>query len=280
MAHVSVWMLISITILISAWKMVSVEGAKILAMESIASKSRWYLMRSVLRAMTDNGHHVTVFTPFLDGDRENYTEVNLSKHISPNLNIDVIYILENFVKTTSIIPIAVQKSRDVCDVLFENDQWKNISSKGPKQTEFDVIITELLGSECVSYAASALGLPLIYVISTPMITHYERAVFGHHPNTAAVSHILADYAVPKSFVQRLTNIVIMVYSLFATQYKEKMLKYTEPKSYDSATPIQPSLVIFNTHFITDASRPLLPNAIQVGGIHLNPPGVLPKVRVN
>lgn len=35
----------------------------------------------VLRALTDHGHHVTAFTTIPIDDRENYTEVDISKDI-------------------------------------------------------------------------------------------------------------------------------------------------------------------------------------------------------
>lgn len=50
-----------------------VDAANILAVETIPGKSHWNVMRSVLRALTERGHTVTVFTPFVDGDRDGYT---------------------------------------------------------------------------------------------------------------------------------------------------------------------------------------------------------------
>jgi len=43
--------------------------ARILAIETFVEKSHWNFMSTVLRALTDNGHNVTVFTLFLDGNR-------------------------------------------------------------------------------------------------------------------------------------------------------------------------------------------------------------------
>lgn len=69
--------MISIVIftLVSCTCIQSGNTARILAIETFAGKSHWNFMSAVLRAMTDNGHNVTVFTPFVDGNRENYTEI-------------------------------------------------------------------------------------------------------------------------------------------------------------------------------------------------------------
>ncbi|CAI6347272.1 unnamed protein product [Macrosiphum euphorbiae] len=56
----------------------SIGAANILTVHTIHGKSHWNVMRGVLRALTDRGHTVTVFTPFVDGDRPGYTELYVS----------------------------------------------------------------------------------------------------------------------------------------------------------------------------------------------------------
>lgn len=51
-------------------------GYRILAVQPIAAKSHWNFMSAVLRSLSGAGHPVTVFTPFPEGDRPNYTEVD------------------------------------------------------------------------------------------------------------------------------------------------------------------------------------------------------------
>ncbi|KAE9543336.1 hypothetical protein AGLY_003247 [Aphis glycines] len=53
------------------------------------------------------------------------------------------------------------------------------------------------------------------------------------------------------------------------------MKKTDPQPYDLVKPKKPSLVFMNTHYITDAPRPLPANVIQVGGIHLKSPNSIP-----
>lgn len=59
------------------------------------------------------------------------------------------------------------------------------------------------------------------------------------------------------------------------------LKKIDPRSYyDLVKPKRLLLVFMNTHYITDAPRPLPANVIQVGGIHLKSSNSIPNVSYN
>lgn len=253
------------------------DGLRILAVESIAGKSHWNFMRAVLRVLTDNGHEVTAFTPFPDGDRHNYTEVDMSGVFPIKLGMDVSQIFDQFVDPMSLLPLIAQMSRMLCNIIYDNDRMKDVLSARPDD-RFDLVIIEPLASNCVSHVASTLRVPMIYVVPSPMITHAEREYLGHVPNPATVSHLLARHGVPGTFVQRLGNAVLLAYSMFMVKYTEWTLKRAEPRAYDFSTPVQPSAIFVNTHLITEAPRPMSPNVVQVGGLHLEQPKGIPSVR--
>lgn len=255
------------------------DGMRVLAVETIAGKSHWNFMRAVLRSLTDAGHAVTVFTPFLDGDRDNYTEVDTSAAFRMKLDVDLAEVLEKFAKPSSILPLIVTISRSLCDAIFRDDRM--VAAMRPSSdggSVYDMVIVEPVGSECVSHAATAMGLPLVFVVPSPMISHFEGPFLGHVPNPAAVSHLMAGHAVPRSFVQRFGNSVLLAYSVFLVRYAEWSLKRQDaaaPKPFDVLEPVRPSAVFVNSHFATEASRPLPPNVVQVGGLHLEQPKSLP-----
>jgi len=37
------------------------------------------------------------------------------------------------------------------------------------------------------------------------------------------------------------------------------------------------MIFINSHFTIEPARPLTPNVVQIGGIHLTPPNPIPKV---
>lgn len=269
--------ILTVLFCIGIWtnQLIPVKCERILAIEPIAGKSHWNFMKGILRALTDHGHHVTVFTPFPEGNRVNYTEIDLSKEIVPITSSDVDFEHKIFFENVAIIEFVHISSRNTCKTIYENEALKNIMRD--LNSNFDIIFIELMASECISYLSTQIHLPLVYVTPPPIISYVERSVFGHYPNPAVVSHVLADHSVPRSFFERFANTILLVYTTFLLQYKFWTASRVDTQPFDLVKPIKPSIVFSNAHYITDASRPLPPSVIQVGGIHLDPPKKIPEV---
>ncbi|XP_025194800.1 UDP-glucuronosyltransferase 1-7C-like [Melanaphis sacchari] len=253
---------------------VPAECARILAVETVGGRSHWNVMSGIIGALVDSGHAVTAFTPFLDGDRANYTEVDISGGFQVGLDLDMIDLLDYFRNPFWTYGAFVEMGRSQCDVVYGHAEMKQLL-RDP--AGFDAIIIESFWSECMSYAAARLGLPLIYVTPLPLIAFMERATTGHVSNPAFVSNLMIGHAVPSTFGQRLTNAALQVFGSVVQRYKEFELKYTgPPKEYDLLDPVPPSLVFVNRHFISDAPSPVPRNVVDVGGIHLKAAKSLPK----
>lgn len=252
-----------------------VEGGNILAITPIGAKSHWNFMKGILRALTDHGHYVTVFTPYPEGNRENYTEIDLSKEIEPNEQLDFNLVQQMVGETSGFMEFVHSSSRNYCKIIYKNNALQNIV--GDSKTKYDIIFMELRASECMSFLSAKLNLPLVYVTPPPLISYIEFSVLGHYPNPAVVSHTLAHHSVPRTFFERFTNTILSVYTSFLLQYKSWTVSNADTQAFDLVEPIKPSIVFSNAHFITDASRPIPTNVIQVGGIHLCPPQKIPEV---
>lgn len=261
-----------------SWKLPPVENARILAVETEYAKSHWNFMSSVLRTLSNSGHHITVFTPFPDGgNRENYTEVDTSKEFPAMLEMDLAETLIIWRKPTTLIKNAVESARQFCDIVYNNAQMKKIM-KNNKNQMFDLVIIETLGVNCVSYLATKLNLPMIYLIPSPMITYAERSFHGHIPNPATISSLCYEHSFPKTFYERFQNTVLSIYSFLYINVEEWIVKFISEKPYHSITHyVQPSLIFVNSHYITEASRPFPPTVVQIGGIHLKPARNISKV---
>jgi len=249
--------------------------ANILAVETNAGKSTWNVMRSVLRALTDSSHNVTVFTPFVDGDRDGYTEVDVSNLIKPALNVDLKTLIE--LANKNVMETLVNMTRADCDTIYEHPQMSAIL-KGTFTNQFDLVITEPLLSQCVAYVATVLRVPMIYVVPSPIVSYMERSFTGHDPNPAVTGHLMSNRVVPKTFAERFVNVVMTVCWSTARWYNEFMFQWTDPRPYDVVDLAKPSVIFTNTHFITEPARPLTQNIVQIGGIHVTPPKPIPKVR--
>jgi len=249
-------------------------ASNILAVQTIPGKTHWNVMRSVLRALTDHGHTVTVFTPFIDGDRDGYKEVNVSGNLEVRVGINI-SLITSTQSTRTVIAYIVNTTRTNCGVIFDHPQMQEVlSGRSPL---FDVVFADAIWSDCVSYAATVLRLPAIYVVPSPIVTYTERSFFGHVPNPAAVSNLLSKFAVPKTFADRFANAIQTVYGSWLLWSDERRFRQSDPRPFDAVDLVRPSMTFTNTHFITELSRPLTPDIVQIGGIHLTPPGPIPKV---
>lgn len=246
------------------------KAADFLAVQPLPGKSHWNVMRAVLMALTDRGHSVTVFTPFTDGHRDNYTEVDLSgdnrmRPATAASGFDVTYLVENFGSPSTVMANMANATRSYCAMIFEHRRMREILQRRPR---FDAVVTEPFVSECVSYVAAELRVPLIYVIPPPVPTYLERSLFGHVPNPAVVPHVLSRGGALRTFGRRLANAALAVYCTVLTWRAERELRLADPRPFDLVEPVKPSVTFINTHFITEPSRSLPPNVVQIGGIHL------------
>jgi len=245
--------------------------ARILAIETFAGRSHWNFMSAVLRAMTDNGHNVTVFTPFPDGNRENYTEIDMSSMFPMKLGMSIMYLREQFSNQFTPISFMLELGRLSCEILHKNELLNDfITNK--LQIDFDAIVIEPgIVSSCLSYVGADSNFPVIHTSPIPINTYTERITYGEVHNPATVSTMLFHSAVPKTFVQRLTNTLVFLYTSTIIRFQELLLQLFDAKPYDLGTVKPPSLVFMNTHFISDKPRPIPSNVVNIGGIHLKLP---------
>ncbi|CAH1709686.1 unnamed protein product [Aphis gossypii] len=258
-----------------SWVTTPAKGARILAVETIGGKSHWNFMSAILRALVDNGHNVTVFTPFLDGNRENYTEFDTSLGSEKILDGQIEELMNKFGDPIKIIGQMSTMSRMLCNVVYENSKMKEILAN-PRSDDFDIVIIEPILSDCVSYLGAKLNLPLIYVIPIPTMGIMERYFTGDMSNPAVVSFNLAHFGIPKTFVQRAKNCAYLVYCTAILKFDEFRNRLTEPQEYDLYAPIPPSLIFVNRHFTIEPASPIQSNVVEIGGIHLKAPRKLPK----
>jgi len=234
-------------------------------------------MRAVLRALTDNGHNVTVFTPSVDRNRVNYTEIDMSGMFKMKLAMDIVEMRRLFNDQFTPASFVLKLGRISCDVLTKNDQLNDILAN-KLETDFDAIIFEPgIISGCLTYLGANSTLSLIHTTSVPINTYTGRITYGDVHNPTTVSTMLFKFAVPKTFVQRLTYTLVFLYISTIIRFKEFLLQVIESKPYDASIVTSPSLVFMNTHFISNKTRPTSSNVVNVDGIHLKPPKKIPQV---
>lgn len=262
---------------------VPAEPARILAVELSGSTSNWNFMSSVARSLVAGGHELTIFTSFayMDGCRDNCTLVDISKDFAPftvrNISFNSI-VVESFSSIPSFVMLSMNMTRMRCDSVYDNSDVRSmLQTAGDRSADHDVLLVNPVMGECASYLATMLRIPLVYLISSTMITFTEFLTFGIVPNPAVVSHVMSRHSVPNTFAKRFMNAVSTAYGQIFWLYYGWVAKRTRPRVYDSVALIKPSVVFVNAHSVTERSRPLPSNFIPVGGVHLRRPSTIPMV---
>lgn len=251
--------------------------ARILAVESLGGKSHWNFMSGIIRALLDKGHSVTAFTPYADGaGGENYTRVDISGGTPTALALDLEILIRTASSPFGMVGVLVKTRRDFCNKIYENEAMITaLASSG----YYDAVLIEPFLSDCMSYAAHRLDVPLIFATPLAGVDLFKRQFVGQFFDPAVDSNVYARHAVPETFHQRFTNAFTLAYWTIAREYSDSLLKLTEPKHYDRAPSVQPSLLFINGNSISATPTSNPPNVISVGGVHLNEPvRELPQVR--
>jgi len=251
-------------------------AANILAVQTIPGKSHWNVMRATLRALTDRGHNLTVFTPFAEGDRDGYTEVDVSKQMVPILSINATFLIEKYGHIRKLMPSIINYTRASCDIIYGHPRMVDILKKAATG-QFDLVVTEPMGSDCVAYVATVIDVPMVYVVPFAVITYLERSLTGHISNPAIVGHAMSHLGTLKTFAERFANVALTVYCSTLKWYAELQEWQANPQPYDAVDLARPSMVFINSHFSIEPPQPQTPDVVQIGGIHLTPPKPIPKV---
>lgn len=148
---------------------------------------------------------------------------------------------------------------------------------------FDVLIVDLVlyTFECFLPIAEKLNIPVIGTVCTKSWRNTE-SIMGNPYNPAVVPFDLSYYSNKMTFVQRLRNTIDYLLDVAFHKYviypKLEMLYQKYFPNTTVAGRKKPSLLFLNSNPVL-TPRPLVPNVINVGGIHMQPVKPLPDVSI-
>ena len=175
-------------------------------------------------------------------------------------------------------------SEAVCHhVLQEENVQKLIHST---DLHFDLIIIEAFFNECFLGFAHKFKAPLIQVCTYGGSNFMADWVGSPNPYSYVPDEFL-DYTDKMNFWQRMYNTVFGTLKHVGRQLihlprqnaaLQKYFNYTDDLPPLWELEYKTSLVLLNTHHSLSYPKPLMPNYVQVGGMHMKPPKKLPQVR--
>lgn len=255
------------------------NGAEILALFPIHGISNYNVAEALLKTLANRGHNVTVVTSFPQKKPvPNLYEIDVSgaKGLATNsIHFERLQTIIQDVKSN--FKNMVRLSRTYCEIMFSDPRVLNIRDK-----KFDLVINAVFGSDCDAGFAWKSQAPLISILNarhTPWALHR----MGNPSNPAYMPVIHSRFPVKMNFFQRMINTGWHLYFLYMYFYygngedANKMAR----KFFGNDMPdinemvFNTSLLFVNTHFSVDMPYPLVPNCIEIGGIHVKEPQPLP-----
>ncbi|KAJ6646775.1 UDP-glucosyltransferase 2, partial [Pseudolycoriella hygida] len=260
----------------------STQSAKILGFFSTFSRSHFIVEEPVMRELAKRGHDVTVVSAFKQSGEplKNYRYIEIPDFIENPLfeklrlsttTDDGVNILERFGLMYPLCRVSVD--------MMNSEKFLPL-----KNETFDLVVFGWFMNDYALGLAGYFKCPSVVI--SPNVNFYLLRRLSGNPNSATtVPSIFVDYATPMNFYQRLHNVgvyflefVIMEavnHWIFKPLYLEAFPADSHP-SYDEVLK-NVSLILVAQHFSGRTPEPLLPNVIEVEGMHVKKqPSELPQ----
>lgn len=269
---------ISMSIWLSATSIPMSESANILFLIPMSTYSEKHFFIPIYTELAKLGHKVTLVTNEPSPQpNPNITEVvpctvedtfgraaNIEH--SPNIYWDLIFLDNEY-----YIPVY--------DKIYTNPEFKELVL-GPK---FDLIFVNFYFGPGLYGIVEKNQCPFIILNSLGLSNYF----IDRNGNYAPPSHIpfpLTGYSDKMSFTERLVNFVVdwavtlhaefNHYPVFESVYRKHLGQHLSPIKEIQKNA---SLIMTNTHFLTNFHRPLMPDVVEIGGIHCREAKPLPEV---
>lgn len=245
-------------------------------------KSHIDVFQPLMKSLAERGHQVTVISHFpLIEPIPNYKDINLGgkqvmvdvldmNHIDPSTRLS---------KINRIVRLGYL-AKFSCEIGLSSQVIQNFMKI---RHEYDLLIIEFFNSDCFLGLAHGIRAPIIGLSSSTLMP-WVSGRLGNSINTAYIPDNLMDYSHTITFFERIENTLVTLYHHFYYKYfilssdntiirKYLDIKATRVEKFIANT----SLILVNAHFSLSLPRPLVPNVIEVGGIHIRSVRSLPKV---
>ncbi|RZF48858.1 hypothetical protein LSTR_LSTR003238 [Laodelphax striatellus] len=259
--------------------------ARILAIFPIPAKSHYITFEQLAFELAKRGHELVIVSYYPYQDPVKNVTVISTRDQMPSLisGIDVVLLEQGPIpKGTFFEVLVLYRLIDESTKFFEFPGVQNLLRSDEK---FDLLIVEVFNTDMFAGFADKFKCPVVGFTSSTIMTGSD-ARFANPDNPSYIPCISSEFVAPFTFWERLSNAFQTFYTsaVYRFVYTPKSDKLAREFFGESMPPLQSlidnySLLLFNGHHSLTGSRPLLPNVVEIGGIHIKPAQPLPKLKV-
>lgn len=261
------------------------DSYKILGIFPSLDRNNYLTYRGLIRELANRNHEVTLISHFeMPNAPASYKEILLSDNmhqVFKGLSFESVIVNE-----VSRVPfetlVATKAGNDDCKTLMTNHQVLHMIRTRPR---YDVILVETYNSDCGAALAANLSAPYIAFNPQP-VQPWQYNRLGINYNSAYVSQSGLPFGTEPWYFERLKSYVLYhitnwVYYV-ASQVTDHVYLYKylgdDLPSLESIAS-NASLVFVNTHQSVYGGVARPDNVIDIGGIHVRPPKIIPTVSI-
>uniref|UniRef100_A0A336LDL5 UDP-glucuronosyltransferase n=1 Tax=Culicoides sonorensis TaxID=179676 RepID=A0A336LDL5_CULSO len=257
----------------------SIKAARILALFPTPSYSHQLVFRAVTQALVEKGHELVVLTPNPIANNEsakNLKQIDVSFAYQGYFHkINYAASKEDNIPITSLLNMFTVALEEIMTTEIAHPEMQKIL-KDPSQ-KFDAVISEFIGYTPMYAFAKHFKCPLIGITSTEPTYHEHRAIGNYIHSVVHPMNVFPNYK-DLGFIERFFSVTLdivmrlyfepLVYSLFDGVI-DKNFGDTVPRSRELARDVD--LLLLNGHPALGFIRPVVPNTIQLGFLHVHRP---------
>jgi len=259
-----------------------IAGEKILAVFPSDVKSHFNLGRVVLRELANRGHEITFVSQFtLRHKHENITAVKLAgvkESLADKGIVEENYLTARFERSKiDSLTNLINGATALVDYTLE---YRVITSILEKEDKYDLLIIDMHLTDALLGLAYYWDIPSVVLCSSGT-NKWANEMVGNPHNPSYNPNIFLGYTDKMSMKQRLLNSLVSAFEKITYNYMylpaqdmvykrifQRLLPgRTLPPLIDLIHNV--SLVLVNSHPIFQYPRPIVPNMVQVGGLHIN-----------
>lgn len=256
------------------------HSARILGIFPVHSRSHHSINQPIVKRLAERGHNVTIISHFTSKiSLPNYKEIVIERGTSSFIDSISVDDAHLFNGVQNLLYQIVDVEYSSCIEILKSDFIKGLIQSNKKQ--LDLIVAEEYFTQCYNLLAERLDVPLISLTPATSGTGNDLMI-GNPGNPAVVPVITTSYTTQMGFFQRIVNTYHFLRYYFGFYFSLNNYMNEVAKKYFNSHLASPqnlqrrvALTFYNNHFSL-IPRVAAPNAIDIGGIHIQEAKPLPE----
>ncbi|XP_058451969.1 UDP-glucosyltransferase 2-like isoform X4 [Malaya genurostris] len=258
------------------------HGSRILAIFPAPETSHQIVFRALIKGLLERGHHVTMMTPIpFETDNPNITQINWSyAHKIVDETADVAVMRQEGCTAMDIALKVLVVARRLIEAELAHPEVQELI-RNASEKQFDVLLMEYYQMTPFHAFAELFNVPMIGITSVESISLAHQAV-GNVMNVVTHPDFNHKFSTNLNFFQRLQAVVAKIF-IDNILIPLEFAKYDKIIEQNFGSNMTKSKELMNRvdFLMTNAEpalgfiRPIIPQAIQLGFLHIVPPKPLP-----